>query len=225
MKLIVGNLKMYFDGSEIKNYLDNLIRDDNVVVCPSYIHIPYFLNKNINVGLQDVSMYEKGSFTGEVSALQGVNIGVTYALIGHYETRKYNDNKIINLKIKNALKHNMNVMLCVGETLDEKNNNLTLDVIKKQLDECLDGINGKVIIVYEPIWSIGSGLIPTNEEIKNITNFIKENYNYKVLYGGSVNLQNIDTLNKISNIDGFLVGLSASKVDEFNEIIKEVNKI
>ena len=119
----------------------------------------------------------------------------------------------------------MNVMLCVGETLDEKNNNLTLDVIKKQLDECLDGINGKVIIVYEPIWSIGSGLIPTNEEIKNITNFIKENYNYKVLYGGSVNLQNIDTLNKISNIDGFLVGLSASKVDEFNEIIKEVNKI
>ena len=182
MKLIVGNLKMYFDGSEIKNYLDNLIRDDNVVVCPSSIHIPYFLNKNINVGLQDVSMYEKGSFTGEVSALQGVNIGVTYALIGHYETRKYNDNKIINLKIKNALKHNMNVMLCVGETLDEKNNNLTLDIIKKQLDECLDGINGKVIIVYEPIWSIGSGLIPTNEEIKNITNFIKENYNYKVLY-------------------------------------------
>ena len=67
--------------------------------------------------------------------------------------------------------------------------------------------------------------IPTNEEIKNITNFIKENYNYKVLYGGSVNLQNIDTLNKISNIDGFLVGFSASKVDEFNEIIKEVNKI
>ncbi|MCI5984414.1 MAG: triose-phosphate isomerase [Firmicutes bacterium] len=225
MKLIVGNLKMYFDGSEIKNYLDNLIRDDNVVVCPSSIHIPYFLNKNINVGLQDVSMYEKGSFTGEVSALQGVNIGVTYALIGHYETRKYNDNKIINLKIKNALKHNMNVMLCVGETLDEKNNNLTLDVIKKQLNECLDGINGKVIIVYEPIWSIGSGLIPTNEEIKNIINFIKENYNYKVLYGGSVNLQNIDTLNKISNIDGFLVGFSASKVDEFNEIIKEVNKI
>ena len=74
-------------------------------------------------------------------------------------------------------------------------------IIKKQLDECLDGIKGKVIIVYEPIWSIGSGLIPTNEEIKNITNFIKENYNYKVLYGGSVNLQNIDTLNKISNID------------------------
>ena len=96
MKLIVGNLKMYFDGSEIKNYLDNLIRDDNVVVCPSSIHIPYFLNKNINVGLQDVSMYEKGSFTGEVSALQGVNIGVTYALIGHYETRKYNDNKFKN---------------------------------------------------------------------------------------------------------------------------------
>lgn len=223
MKLIVSNLKMYFDGSEIKNYLDKLVKTDNVIVCPSSIHIPYFLNKNINVGLQDISIYEKGAFTGEVSALQGSKLGVSYVLIGHYETRKYNDNKTINLKIKNALKYNIKPILCVGEKIEEKN--IALEVIKNQLNECLDNINDKVIIVYEPIWSIGSGIIPTNEQIENVISFIKKNYNCKVLYGGSVSLQNIEILNKIPNVDGFLVGLSSTNVDDFNKIINIVNKI
>lgn len=223
MKLIVSNLKMYFDGSEIKNYLDNLVKTDNVIVCPSSIHIPYFLNKNINVGLQDISIYEEGAFTGEVSALQGSKLGVSYVLIGHYETRKYNDNKTINLKIKNALKYNIKPILCVGEKIEEKN--IALEVIKNQLNECLDNINDKVIIVYEPIWSIGSGIIPTNEQIENVISFIKKNYNCKVLYGGSVSLQNIEILNKIPNVDGFLVGLSSTNVDDFNKIINIVNKI
>lgn len=225
MKTIVGNLKTYLNGSEIKEYLNKLDKSDNLIICPSSIHIPYFLNKNIKIGLQNI-YFKDGAFTGEVSALQGKNLGVSYVLIGHSERKKYfnETNDIINLKIKESLKNNLNVILCIGETKEEKDCNLTTKILKHQLDECLNGINDPVIIAYEPVWSIGTGNIPSNEEINNIIKFIKNIYPYKVLYGGSINKENIEHLNNIDNLDGYLIGAASSKVDEFNYIIDVINK-
>ena len=234
MQLIVGNLKMYLDGTEIKNYLDKIkeYEDENIVICPSSIHIPYFLNHKFKVGLQNISDKEKGALTGEISALQGKNLGVSYTIIGHSERRNIfkETNEQINLKIKEALNQKLKVILCVGETLEEKEKNLTENIIRKELEECLKDIKEEIIIAYEPIWSIGTGKIPTNQEIEQISKYIKEeiikitNKQTKVLYGGSVNPNNIESLKKITNIDGYLIGGSSSKIDEFIQIIKQIDK-
>ena len=138
MQLIVGNLKMYLDGTEIKNYLDKIkeYEDENIVICPSSIHIPYFLNHKFKVGLQNISDKEKGALTGEISAIQGKNLGVSYTIIGHSERRNIfkETNEQINLKIKQALNQKLKVILCVGETLEQKEKNLTENIIRKELE-------------------------------------------------------------------------------------------
>lgn len=235
MKLIVSNLKMYQSGLEIKNYLDLLkpYESENIVICPSLIHVPYFLGYKFQVGLQNISFRELENQTGEVSALQGKNLGVTYTIVGHHERRNYfkETNSEVNLKIKQALKNKLKVILCVGESASEKRNNLTEDILKKQLYECLNGITEEVIIAYEPIWLVGTNMTPTNEEIEHITKFIKDeclkilNKNVKVLYGGNITPETIEKLNQITNIDGYLIGLSSSKIYDFIEIIKVVNKM
>lgn len=221
MKLIVGNLKMYFDGSEIVNYLNCVKFNDNVIILPSSIHIPYFLNKGFNVGVQNIGLF---NVTGEISALQVKNLGVSYVLLGHSERRNIENNGYVNLKVKESLENGLNVILCVGESLDERNNNLTKDVIKRQLDECLNGIDESVIIAYEPVWAIGTGIVPSNDEISDIVCFIKNLYPYRVLYGGSVNYNNIAELEKCNVLDGYLIGKSSSIISDFNGIIDCVYK-
>ena len=234
MQLIVGNLKMYLDGTEIKNYLDKIkeYEQENIVICPSSIHIPYFLKHKFKVGLQNISDKSKGAITGEISALQGKNLGVTYTIIGHSERRSIfkETNDQINLKIKEALKQKLKVILCIGETLEEKEKNLNEYIVKKELEECLKDIKEEIIIAYEPIWSIGTGKIPTNKEIEQTSKYIKEetkritNKQTKVLYGGSVSSSNIETLKEIPNVDGYLIGGASSRIDEFIQIIKQVDK-
>lgn len=223
MKLIVGNLKMYFDGSEIVNYLNGVKCNDNVIILPSSIHIPYFLNKGFNIGVQNIGL---SNVTGEISALQVKKLGISYVLLGHSERKNvlFESNSYINLKVKESLKNGLNVILCVGESLDDRNNNLTKDVIKRQLDECLNGINDSVIIAYEPVWAIGSGNVPSNDEISDIISFIKDLYPYRVLYGGSVNNNNIAELEKCPVLDGYLIGKASSCVSDFNGIIDCVYK-
>lgn len=214
---------MFLNGTEITNYLNKIQKDNNVIILPSTIHIPYFLNKNIKIGLQNICI---NNITGEVSAVQAKKIGVSYVLLGHSERRKYfnETNEEINLKIKEALSEKLNVILCISETLEEKNNNLTKESLKRQLNECLCDINDEIIIAYEPTWSISSGIILPNKEIESVVEFIKELYPYKVLYGGSINKNNINIFEQINNLDGYLIGNISSKVDEFNEIIKTINK-
>lgn len=223
MKIIVGNLKVYLDGSEIKDYLNKIKKENNIVIMPSLIHIPYFLNKNIKVGLQNIDI---DNITGGVSALQGRNLGVSYVLLGHWERKKYfnETNAQINFKIKDALNNNLNVILCIGETEDEKKNNMTKQVLKKQLNECLDGITKPVIIAYEPVWSISSGNTLSSYELSDIIDYIKLLYPYKVLYGGSVDKNNVHLFEQIPNLDGYLIGKASSNVDEFNTIIEVINK-
>lgn len=214
---------MFLDGTEITNYLNKIQKDNNVIILPSTIHIPYFLNRNIKIGIQNICI---NNITGEVSALQAKKIGVSYVLLGHSERRKYfnETNEEINLKIKEALSEKLNVILCISETLEERNNNLTKESLKRQLNECLCDINDEIIIAYEPTWSISSGIILPNKEIESVVEFIKELYPHKVLYGGSINKNNINIFEQVNNLDGYLIGNISSKVDEFNEIIKTINK-
>ena len=170
-------------------------------------------------------MYDLGSHTGEISACQARQLGVTYAIVGHSERRKYNQetNEEINKKIIKGLENNLKVILCVGENQGEDKEN----VIENQLLNALKDVNNleNLIIAYEPVWCIGTGITPTNEQIEATINFIqtiikkKFNSNVKVLYGGSVDKDNINTLKKINNLSGFLIGKASTDYRQLKEIV------
>ena len=183
-------------------------------------------NTQINIGAQNCHESESfGAFTGYVNSSMLKNVGARYVIIGHSENRKTGEtNKLINLKIKSALKSGLKVIFCIGETLQEKRKKNTNKVLKKQIELGLNKIKDRnnILIAYEPIWSIGTGLIPKTNELFNTVNFIKENFKkYKVLYGGSVNPKNILELNLIDNIDGYLVGGASQDPNKFIDIIKK----
>lgn len=225
MKMIVANLKNYLSYNEIKEYANN---DLDVIYCVSSIFAHLFLNKK--VGLQDISMYEKGAYTGEVVASYAKEMGIDYVILGHSERRKYNfeTDEIINQKIIRALDNNLKVILCVGEELNENRD----EKLQQQLINGLKNIKNieNVIIAYEPIWCIGTGVIPQNEDIQTAISLIKTiinekfNQSVKVLYGGSIDDININALKNISNVDGFLIGKSSTNYDKLKKIVDIVNR-
>ena len=225
MKILAANFKMNLTLNEINEYIDKIkdIDNKNIVLIPSNIYIPYFLNKKFSVGVQDAYYLDNGAFTGEVSAKQISSLCVNYAIIGHSERRMYfnETNDILNKKILSCESNGLKVIYCIGETKEERESNKTKEVLLKQLDEGLKGAS-EVIIAYEPRWAIGTNVTPTNEEIEDIISFIKSKYNYKVLYGGSTNDKNIASLNTISNVDGFLVGGASLDYDKFKKMIEIV---
>ena len=228
-KILALNLKMNLDYNEIMDYVEDIkgkINSDNVIVFPPTIFLPYFISKEYKLGSQNISEFDNGAHTGEISCSQLKSIGGTYALIGHSE-RRHDQNEEdgqINLKIKNALKNGLKVIFCVGETKEERELLKTTKVLKKEIVNGLNGINPDdlrdVIIAYEPIWSIGTGIIPTSKDISTTTEFIIDtavnvfNWKPRVLYGGSVNEKNIADLNKIEEVSGFLVGGASLDVEK-----------
>ncbi len=183
-------------------------------------------NTKIDVGAQNCHENEKsGAFTGFINSMMLKDVGAKFVIIGHSENRKTGENnKLINLKIKSALKSKLKVIFCIGETLNEKRKRNTNKVLSKQVKLGLKNIKDKknILIAYEPIWSIGSGLIPKSDDLFRTINFIKKKYrNYKVLYGGSVNPKNIHKLKLIDNIDGFLIGGASQDSKKFIDIIKK----
>ena len=183
-------------------------------------------NTNIIVGAQNCHEYENyGAFTGSINSNMLKNVGAKYIIIGHSENRQSGEtNKLINLKIISALKSGLKVIFCIGETLKEKRKKNTKQVLNKQISLGLNKVKNKnkVIIAYEPIWSIGSGLIPKSNDLFDTINFIKTKIrNSKVLYGGSVNPKNINELKSIKNIDGFLIGGASQDPKKFIDIIKK----
>ena len=174
-------------------------------------------------------MFTSGPHTGEVSARQLKSLNVEYSLVGHYERREEQNetNDSINKKIKNLLSENITPILCIGEVAEEQD--IVTKVLEEQLKFSLKGLSkeeiDKIIIAYEPIWSIGTGIIPSCKKIKVIVNYLKNLYpNNKVLYGGSVNQDNVEKLTTENIVDGYLIGglsLNLNKVQTLLNIIEK----
>ena len=201
-----------------------------IIYCPPSTLIRPMSKKlkktNIEVGAQNCHEQNTyGAFTGSINSMMLKNVGAKYIIIGHSENRQAGEtNKLINLKIKNTLKSGLKVIFCIGETLQEKRKKITKQVLTKQIKLGLNKIKNKknVIIAYEPVWSIGTGLIPKPSELFKTINFIKKkNKRNKVLYGGSVNPKNINELKSINNIDGYLIGGASQDPKKFIDIIKK----
>lgn len=238
-KIIVANMKMYMNIDDVEKYLDNFITgiSDNIVFCPSSIYIPYFLERKYRVGIQNISLYDNGAYTGEVSVEQVKKMNINYVIVGHSERRKYfhESDYEINKKLLKVLDNDLIGILCIGENLEDKKQFNTNNVLREQMEVCLNNVNKKyednIIVAYEPRWSIGTGLIPTIDEINDIVNYIKnfifDNYrmNVKVIYGGSIDDNNIDLLNRISSLDGFMVGGACINTNKFLKIVNTINSV
>ena len=227
-----GSLSTLNSLNRVKIFLKNFKKNKftKIIYCPPNTLIfpmkEKLKNSRIEIGAQNCHENENyGAFTGSINPKMLKNIGAKYVIIGHSENRKFGEtNKLINLKIKNALKSNLKVIFCVGETLKEKRKKITQKVLNKQIKSGLNKIRNKnnVIIAYEPVWSIGSGLIPNSIDLSKTVNFLKKKMvKNKVLYGGSVNSKNILELRSIKNIDGFLIGGASQNSKKFIDIIKK----
>ena len=236
MKLVVGNQKTYLNRFDVIDFINNTSDVDcsRAVVCPSDLYLDIYLEKSkFVVGAQNVSCKGNGASTGEISAEQINSIGASYCIVGHSERRsdQHETSDMFVLKIKNLLEYNITPIFCVGENLEQKERDASKDVVGKQVLEVFENLDietmEKIIIAYEPIWSIGTGKIPTNEDIEDVVSYIKDLVQDKygkrvaVLYGGSVNMKNVDTLNTIDVVDGYLIGGASTKPEEFKYIMEK----
>ena len=235
----IANWKMFGDLRSL-NSLDSVIKfsknnkntNFRIIYCPPNTLIrplsKRFKKTNLEVGAQNCHESENyGAFTGHVNSKMLKNVGAKYVILGHSENRKSGEtDKLINLKIKSAIKSKLKIIFCIGETLHEKRKKRTKQVLTKQIYNGLKSVKDRsnIILAYEPVWSIGTGLIPKPNDLLNSVSFIKSKFNKKtpkVLYGGSVNDKNIAQLKDIKNIDGFLIGGASQSSKKFIDIIKK----
>ena len=234
----IANWKMFGDLKSLDT-LDKVIKFFKgfkknkllkIIYCPPntlvYEMSKKLKNSKIEVGAQNCHQNEfYGAHTGFVNSKMLKNIGAKYVIIGHSENRSVGEtDKLINSKIKSALNSGLKVIFCIGETLQEKRKKLTKKILKKQIKLGLNKIKKKnnILIAYEPVWSIGSGIIPKSNELYETISFLKKIIkNNKILYGGSVNPKNIHKLTSINIIDGFLVGGASQDPKKFIDIIKK----
>ncbi len=246
-KIVAGNWKMNMLPNEAMSFINELepyakIAKCEIILCVPYTDLFYSLltaqNTNIKIGAQNMHWEESGAYTGEIAPNMLKCINVEYVIIGHSERRQYfaETDETVNKKIKSALKHELNPILCVGETMKQRELGLEEEVIKQQVNGALEGITKeqaeKIVIAYEPIWAIGTGKVATKDDANNMIKLIRKEIellynkevanNVSILYGGSVNKNNSKELFETSDIDGALVGGASLKVDEFNEIIKNI---
>ena len=249
-KIIVGNWKMNYTLSEAINFVNLLknniskVQNIDIGICPTSICISdikkILKETDIKVGAQNAYYEDKGAYTGEISVDMLKDIDIDYCIIGHSERRQYfaETDESVNLKAKKLIENNITPIICVGETLSQREENIHFDLVKNQINKAFEGIDEfdaqDIVIAYEPIWAIGTGVTATSsqaeEMCKYIRNVISEIYNknvaesIRIQYGGSVNISNIDELMLKPNIDGALIG-GASLKTEFIDIIKSVEKI
>lgn len=224
---VVGNWKM--NGSlELVNELNMLKFNPNVkiVVCPPYPYLGICNQKDkvYSLGAQNCYQSLSGAYTGEVSVDHLMETGCEYVVLGHSERRTmcYETDSVVNSKAKTALSVGLTPIICVGEPLaTRQSGGFYKKYILDQLEGSLAGLDlESVIVAYEPIWAIGTGVIPTNNEIEEVVQLIKSTFkNIRVLYGGSVKPENVGVLNKIDSLDGFLVGGASLDIDKFQHII------
>lgn len=231
--IIALNNKSNLDKKDMDKYIEDIktIKTSHqLIVCPSFINIPLLNISNICLGAQNISSTDNGAYTGEISGEQLKSYGVDYCIIGHSERREYEKESLedIKQKIKKALENDIIPILCIGETLNQRENNFVYKVLEEELLSATEDLKeeekAKIIIAYEPIWSIGTGIIPTNKEIEDVFQFIKQNMpKSKVLYGGSANEQNIETLKRIPIIDGYLLGGLSLKIEKLKLFIEKLD--
>ncbi len=246
-KLIIANFKMNKTESETKDYLINFLskfeddKADLILAVPftSISTARYMLSgRNISLSAQNICEDDKIGCTGEISGKMLADSGVRYVIVGHSERRnRFKENsKMINNKIKNALKNRLTAILCVGESLVDKNTMNTLSTLKNQIEEALKGLYENelenIIIAYEPVWAIGSGKTPTEKEIelavKAIRKVISDDFSQKaseqikIVYGGSINPKNINKFKDIEELSGVLLGGACLDSNIFMQIINSI---
>lgn len=243
-KVIAGNWKMNMLPGDTINFMEQfapLVKgtEHEVILCVPYTDIFYAWHTlegtNIHLGAQNMHWEEKGAYTGEISAQMLKSMGVEYVIIGHSERRAYfaETDETVNKKIKSAFANDLKPIVCVGESLEQREEGKTVDIITSQVEKALEGLTDdqvkNTIIAYEPIWAIGTGKTATSEDannsIKAIRNKISNIYGKDVAesviiqYGGSVKSSNAKELFETSDIDGALVGGASLKADEFAKIV------
>ena len=228
MKFIIGNWKMngnMGDKESLLTAINNIKTDNKIILC-----LPFTLlngnNHGITIGAQDVSPHDNGAYTGDISAQMLNDMGAQYVIVGHSERRLYHNetNELVRAKATMATKSGIIPIVCVGETMEEKNAGHTISVIKKMLLESIPE-NGEYIVAYEPRWAIGSGLTPTTNEIVTAVKAVFDNLPAPkpILYGGSVTANNAHDIVSIPYVDGLLIGGASLKSDTFLPIIKSID--
>lgn len=236
--LIVSNWKMNFNFIQAKDLVTKLkkIKYNKVkltnVICPQFLLLPtlneVLFESDIILGAQDMHFDLNGAYTGDTSIELIKDYNCKYSIIGHSERRTLHNesNIIIKKKVKLCLDNFVIPILCVGESIEQRKKNTYKDFILKQLTECIQKIKcSELVIAYEPIWSIGTGIIPKVEDIIEISELIfsflkKEKIEkFQILYGGSVNSSNFKEINSIEKINGALIGGASLKIDEMEKIL------
>ncbi|WP_156309279.1 triose-phosphate isomerase [Sphingobacterium endophyticum] len=250
--IVAGNWKMNMDYeqgislfSEIVNMVkDEVIGNQEVVVCSPFIHLAAISKLssgtgNVSIGAQTINEHESGAYTGEISASQVKSTGAAYVILGHSERRAYfnETDELLAEKVNAALKHDLKPIFCIGETKDERESGSYFDIIKTQLSKGLFHLDAEafknVVLAYEPVWAIGTGLTATPEQAQEVHAFIRktlaEQYgqeiadNTSILYGGSANPSNAQSLFSQPDIDGGLIGGASLKSRDFLQIINVFN--
>ena len=238
---IAANWKMNLNLNDINLFSESLKKNNfsnQVQACifSQSLHLNYLINllktTPVYFGGQNCYLKTTGPYTGEISPVALKEIGCDYVILGHSERRQIfkETNDHIKKCSEAAINTNLTPIICVGESLDNRNNKKALDFVKEQILNSTPVTKNEIIIAYEPIWSIGTGIIPSKEEIFEMHDFIKKiaysllNAKVKVLYGGSVNLNNLEEVLSVNNVDGILVGGASLKVKDFLAIYEAVVK-
>lgn len=249
-KIVAGNWKMnmdYAEGISLFSEIVNMVRDEKkgdqqAIICAPFIHLNSLVQlggTTVQIGAQNCHQNESGAYTGEISAKMIKSVGCSYVIIGHSERRQYfaETDALLAEKTKTALANGLTPIFCIGETLDERNNGDYFNVIKSQLTNGVFGLSGedfaKIVIAYEPVWAIGTGLTATSEQAQEVHAFIRAEITAQfgseiadgtsILYGGSCNPKNAAELFAQQDIDGGLIGGASLKSRDFTDIVKAFN--
>ncbi len=247
---LAGNWKMHLTpkeahrvAKEIKKGLANKNSPYEIVICPPFVDLHPVKNaiegSQIHLGAQNVHWENEGAFTGEISVAMLEEVGVQYVIVGHSERRKYfcETDETVNLKLKRVLKSSITPIMCIGETFEERNEGRAKQVVSRQLTKGLQGIPPneieRIVIAYEPVWAIGTGVSASIEDIDEMHQFIREYLNnfgddtlgerVSILYGGSVKPENVGKITKINHVDGALIGGASLKPESFLRIVDLAN--
>ena len=230
--IIALNNKSNLNKEDFLTYhekLSTLQSSSKIIVCPTHLNINLYNLENASLGAQNVSTKDPGAYTGEISAKDLKASKVEYCIIGHSERREYQRESLeeIHDKMKKLFENNIIPILCIGETKEEREENKVEEVLRRELESAIEGLTEEekeqLIVAYEPIWSIGTGIIPSIEQIEEVFRFIKTILpKCTILYGGSANEKNVDILKTSSLIEGYLLGGLSLKPEELQVFINKL---